>query len=148
MFRILTENSRLLENGGYFAVFDDRSLKKSIENYPKKYVSTPDATTRSCHSLVRAFQPSRIRCHGLTSCFLQVSELRLHQSTRTLRWCNGPQEFANSKRRIIEPQVGWGIRPRSGLPHWHRKARLAIITNKSLIVSGVLRVKHLIILEP
>ena len=48
----MTENPHFFENGGYLATFDDRFLKKSIENYPKKYVSTPDATTRSCHSLV------------------------------------------------------------------------------------------------
>ena len=65
----MTENPRFFENGGYLATFDDRFLKKSIENYPKKYVSTPDATTRSCHSLVRDIR-------GETSLFGTSPEVR------------------------------------------------------------------------
>ena len=38
MLRILTENRRFLENGGYLATFEDRFLKMSIGNCSKKYI--------------------------------------------------------------------------------------------------------------
>ena len=53
MLKISTGNSTVLKETEDSTTFDDRFLKKSIENDPRKYVTTLDATIRLCHSLVR-----------------------------------------------------------------------------------------------